>query len=68
MRKGIAVIGATGGLTGPAKQLFDACVGKTPLGRMGRPEEISALVDFLLSPGASYVSGQIIGINGGHSA
>jgi 3-oxoacyl-[acyl-carrier protein] reductase len=55
-------------LTGPAKQLFDTCVGNTPLGRMGRPEEISALIDFLTSPGASYISGQIIGVDGGHSA
>jgi 3-oxoacyl-[acyl-carrier protein] reductase len=38
------------------------------MGRMGRPEEIAALVDFLVSPGAAYISGQIIGIDGGYSA
>lgn len=55
-------------LTGPAKQIFDTCVGNTPLGRMGRAEEISAVFDFLVSPGASYISGQILGVDGGHSA
>ncbi len=55
-------------LTGPAKQVFDTCVGNTPLGRMGQADEIAAVFDFLLSPGASYVNGQIIGVDGGHSA
>lgn len=44
------------------------CLDKTPLGRMGKPEEIAALADFLLSPGAGYISGQIIACDGGFSA
>jgi 3-oxoacyl-[acyl-carrier protein] reductase len=55
-------------LTGPAKFVFDTCIGDTPLGRMGQAEEIAAVFDFLTSPAASYVSGQIIGVDGGHSA
>jgi 3-oxoacyl-[acyl-carrier protein] reductase len=36
-----------------------------PAGRMGRPEEVASLVGFLTSEQASYISGQIIGVNGG---
>jgi 3-oxoacyl-[acyl-carrier protein] reductase len=36
-----------------------------PLGRMGSAEEVADLVTFLASPAASYVTGQIMGINGG---
>jgi 3-oxoacyl-[acyl-carrier protein] reductase len=36
-----------------------------PLGRLGRTEEVASLVRFLTSEDASYVTGQIIGLNGG---
>jgi 3-oxoacyl-[acyl-carrier protein] reductase len=35
-----------------------------PMGRMGRPDEVAAVASFLISDAASYVSGQIIGVNG----
>ncbi len=36
-----------------------------PMQRLGRPEEVAALVDFLFSEGASYITGEAISVNGG---
>jgi NAD(P)-dependent dehydrogenase (short-subunit alcohol dehydrogenase family) len=38
---------------------------RVPLGRAGRPEEIASVICFLLSDAASYMTGQIVDVNGG---
>lgn len=36
-----------------------------PARRLGKPEEVAAVVGFLFSPGAAYLTRQVIGVNGG---
>jgi 3-oxoacyl-[acyl-carrier protein] reductase len=39
--------------------------GITPLGRLGQPRDIADVIAFLVSEDARWVTGQIIGVNGG---
>jgi len=38
---------------------------RIPMGRLGSPEEVAGVVRFLASDEASYITGQVIGVNGG---
>ena len=42
-----------------------ALAANVPLGRLGQPEDVAAAVVFLASPGAAYISGTTIHVNGG---
>jgi 3-oxoacyl-[acyl-carrier protein] reductase len=36
-----------------------------PLGRVGKPEDVASAVAYLCGPGAAYVTGQVLRVNGG---
>jgi 3-oxoacyl-[acyl-carrier protein] reductase len=42
-----------------------ALLGQIPLGRLGKPEDVAAAVVFLASPGAAYITGATLHVNGG---
>ncbi len=46
----------------------DAILARVPLGRLGTVEEIAAMVVFLCSDRASFVTGEAIAVDGGHTA
>ncbi|MGC4394195.1 3-oxoacyl-ACP reductase FabG [Hydrogenophaga sp. T2] len=66
--RGITVNAVAPGIvdTGMATEAFDANAIKqlVPMQRAGRADEVAALVAFLASEAAGYISGQVIGING----
>ncbi|MVO85764.1 SDR family oxidoreductase [Streptomyces sp. p1417] len=44
---------------------IEAITASVPLGRMGTAEEIAAAVDFLAGPGAGYITGAVMAVDGG---
>ncbi|MBB5854338.1 SDR family NAD(P)-dependent oxidoreductase [Amycolatopsis umgeniensis] len=59
---GVIETDLTSGLTEDAKA---ENIGKTPLGRLGTPEDVANAIRFLVSDDASFITGQVLGIDGG---
>lgn len=47
------------------EKIIEAVVSRTPLARMGEPEEVANVYLFLASDESSYITGQVIGVDGG---
>ncbi len=47
--------------------IYDSYVQNTPLPRLGEPEDIANLARFLIGPESTWITGQIIEVDGGHS-
>lgn len=52
----------TRAIAAPAREQM---TGAIPLGRLGAPEDVAAAVAFLLSPGAAYITGEVLNVSGG---
>jgi len=46
---------------------IEKTIAATPVRRMGKPEDIAAACAFLISEEAGYITGQILGVNGGRN-
>ena len=50
----------------PEREIYDAWAADIPLGRVGEPEEFGAAAAFLASERASYITGTVLTVDGGH--
>jgi NAD(P)-dependent dehydrogenase (short-subunit alcohol dehydrogenase family) len=70
-RKGITVNSVTPGFIAtdmtaavPAEAM-ERVVAKIPVGRLGEPDEVARVVEFLADPDSAYITGQVYAVNGG---
>jgi len=46
-------------------EALDRVIAQIPVGRLGQPDEIARVVEFLADPDSGYITGEVYGINGG---
>jgi 3-oxoacyl-[acyl-carrier protein] reductase len=70
-RKGILVNAVAPGptttglfLTGKSDQTLKMVAGLSPFGRIGEPDEIANVIAFMCGKGSSWISGQVVRVNG----
>lgn len=51
-------------LKGKSEQALKAVAGLSPFGRIGEPEEIASVIGFLCGKDSSWMSGQVVRVNG----
>jgi acetoacetyl-CoA reductase len=70
-RKGITVNSVAPGfiatemVTGMPEEALERVIAQIPVGRLGEPDEIARVVEFLADPDSGYITGEVYGINGG---
>jgi NAD(P)-dependent dehydrogenase (short-subunit alcohol dehydrogenase family) len=70
-RKGITVNSVTPGFittemtAAVAPEAMEKVVARIPVGRLGEPDEVARVVEFLADPGSGYITGQVYAVNGG---
>jgi acetoacetyl-CoA reductase len=70
-RKGITVNSVAPGyiatemVSAVPKEALDKVIGKIPVGRLGEPDEVARVVEFLADPDSAFITGQIYSVNGG---
>jgi len=70
-RKGITVNSVAPGfvstdmVTSMPQEALERVLAQIPMGRLGEPDEVARVVEFLAHPDSSYITGQVYSINGG---
>jgi acetoacetyl-CoA reductase len=52
-------------VTAMPEEALQRVVAQIPVGRLGEPEEIARVVEFIADPDSGYITGEVYGINGG---
>ena len=70
-RKGITVNSVAPGfiatemVSAMPEEVLNKVIAQIPVGRLGEPEEVARVVEFLADPDSGYITGEVYGINGG---
>ena len=52
-------------VAGVPEAALEKIVAQVPVGRLGQPDDVARVVEFLADPDSSYITGQVYSVNGG---